>query len=90
MNYSNWLIDAIINEGPNQCAHNDFLATKENVTEYILTHLRELGKLDKDALIKQRQKNSCVMAFEQALRCALQQLLPSWPRQDVCVALAAV
>ena len=33
-----------------------FLATKENVTEYILTHLQELGKLDKDALIKQRQQ----------------------------------
>jgi len=50
------LIDAIIDEGPNQCAHNDFLATKKNVTEYILTHVRELGKLDKDALIKQRQQ----------------------------------
>lgn len=50
------LIDAIINEGPNQCAHNDFLATKENVIEYILTHLRELDKLDKDALVNQRQQ----------------------------------
>lgn len=28
------------------------------------------------------------MAFEQALRCALKQLLPSRPKQDICVALS--
>ena len=41
------LIDAIINEGPNQCAHNDFLATKENVTEYILPTCGNLANLTK-------------------------------------------
>ena len=50
------LIDSIIDEGPSQCAHHDFTATKDNVLRYIREQLIQLKQQSVDSLITNRQK----------------------------------